>query len=118
VGGFSALINLSIFALLAKLLGVNYILSSASSFIIATLVGYFLTVKHVFQSGTRFSRKKEIFWTFAISLIGLLLDLCIISICIELLNIEEVVSKIMATGMVFFWNYFARSRFIFKEQVK
>jgi putative flippase GtrA len=117
VGGFSAIINLGIFSLLTKILDINYLLASASSFTAATSIGYMLTIQHVFQSGARFGRKKEIFWTFTISLMGLFFDLCIIFVCVELLYIEAIASKIIATGLVFFWNYFARSRFLFKEQV-
>lgn len=34
---------------------------------------------------------------------------------IDLIHIEKMISKFIATGSVFFWNYYARKHFVFKN---
>jgi putative flippase GtrA len=115
VGGIAAIVNLGIFFIFAKIMGFNYLLVAAISFVIATLVNYQLSIMHVFESGVRFEKKQEIFWVYAISLIGMCIDLATLRFCVDILSIELMLSKIIATGVVFFWNYYARKHFIFKR---
>lgn len=115
VGGIAAIVNLGIFFIFAKIMGFNYLLIAAISFVIATLVNYQLSVMHVFESGVRFEKKQEIFWVYAISLIGMGIDLATLRFCVDILSIELMLSKIIATGVVFFWNYYARKHFVFKR---
>jgi putative flippase GtrA len=114
VGGFAALSNLASFALFQELLHINYLIAAVLSFIIATLINYYLSIKFVFQSGTRFGKKHEMFWTYIVSLIGLALNMAILYICVSMLFLNAIVSQVIAIGLVFFWNYFARKRFVFR----
>ena len=43
--------------LFAKLLGYNYLVVGCAGFILATAVNYFLSIRFVFRSGARFSKK-------------------------------------------------------------
>lgn len=117
VGGLAAFVNLSIFFFFAKLLNFNYIAVGAAAFLAATLVNYALSVKHVFTSGIRFGKKQEILLVYTVSLIGLIIDTGVLFTCVDILNIELIASKIIATGIVFFWNYFARKHFVFKAKL-
>ena len=60
VGGVCTVLDLSVFAVFAKVLSYNYILVSSTGFALATLLNYVLCIKFVFQSGRRFSRRSEI----------------------------------------------------------
>lgn len=117
VGGFAAFINIVIFFLFAKLLGFNYIAVGALAFLVATFANYVLSVKHVFESGARFGKKQELFWVYFVSLIGLGIDTGVLVACVDGFSIELIASKIIAIGVVFFWNYFARKHFIFKTKL-
>ena len=44
--------------LFAKLLGYNYLVVGCAGFILATAVNYFLSIRFVFRSGARFSKKE------------------------------------------------------------
>lgn len=114
VGGVAAAVNIGIFFVFAKLAGFDYIIVGAAAFIIATLVNYILSIKHVFDSGARFEKKKELFWVYAVSLVGMGIDLGVLYICIDIAGVEMMTSKLIATGVVFFWNYYARKHFVFK----
>lgn len=117
VGAIAAIVNLGIFFVFAKLLNFNYIAVGAAAFLAATLVNYALSVKHVFTSGVRFGKKQEVLLVYTVSLIGLIIDTGVLFTCVDILNIELIASKIIATGIVFFWNYFARKHFVFKAKL-
>jgi putative flippase GtrA len=86
---------------------------AAVTFVIATLVNYLLSVRFVFRSGQRFRRRWEIAMVYVVSGVGLALNQGILFFCVEMLYLGLLLSKLTATGMVFFWNYLARRFFIF-----
>ena len=113
VGGSAAIVDISLFVIFAKFLQYNYLLVGLFSFIIATLVNYILSIKYVFESGAKHTQKKELALVYFVSAVGLLFNLLILYISIDILALEMVISKLLATGIVFFWNYLIRKYFIF-----
>ena len=59
-GGIAAAVDFAIFAALVKLLGWSWYLAATASFVVATIVNYVLSVRHVFTSGVRFDKRNEI----------------------------------------------------------
>lgn len=114
VGGTAAAVDFTIFAVFAKYLGYDYLLIGAIGFIVATTLNYFLSIRFVFKSGVRFSFRKEIALVFLISLVGLVINQMVLLAGIGWLGWEMLFVKVCATGLVFFWNFGARSEFIFK----
>jgi putative flippase GtrA len=113
VGGIAAIVDISLFIIFAKFLSYNYLIVGALTFIIATLVNYTLSIKFVFQSGTKHKKKKEVLLVYLVSAFGLTFNLIILYICHDIINMEITISKLIATALVFFWNYFIRKYFIF-----
>ena len=113
VGGVSAVVDISLFMLFAQGLGLPYLRVSAATFVVATLVNYWLSVRFVFVSGARFRRRWEVALVFAVSGVGLVLNLAILALAVERLGAGLLASKLLATGTVFFWNYFARRLLVF-----
>ena len=113
VGGMAAIVDIGLFSLFANLLGFPWFPVSICTFLLATLVNYVLSIKFVFESGARHQKHIEIIGVFAISALALLVNQVVLYIAIESLGWHLIVSKIIATGTVFFWNYFGRSRLIF-----
>ena len=113
VGGIAAIVDITIFFIFAKLVGIHYLLVGTVGFLIATYVNYILSIKHVFESGNRYDRKREIQLVYFVSGVGLFLHQIILYISIDIFYFELMLSKILATGLVFFWNYFSRKYFIF-----
>lgn len=118
VGGIAALTNMAIFFIFAKILRFNYLAVGALAFIVATFVNYTLSVKYVFKSGIRFSKQKELFWVYVVSIIGLIENEVILYLLVSLLHVEIMISQIIAVGAVFFWNYIARNSFVFRSNGK
>ena len=114
VGATAATVDFLIFVVFAKLLSYNYLTVGAIGFIIATTINYFLSIRFVFVSGIRFGFKKEILLVFLISFIGLGVNQAVLYFGIGILGWEMLFIKLCATGSVFFWNFGARSQFIFK----
>ena len=115
VGSIAAFVDIGLFSIFTKLANINWFPVSIGSFCIATLVNYYLSVVHVFKSGSRFHKHNEIFLVFIVSGIALIINQCILFILIEKLNSNLIIAKISATGFVFFVNYYGRKQFIFKE---
>jgi putative flippase GtrA len=113
VGGTAAVVDIGLFSIFASYLGWPWIPVSICTFIIATSVNYFLSIKFVFESGARHKKHVEVIGVFLVSGLALLVNQLVLYITIELLGWHLIVSKIIATGTVFFWNYLGRSKFIF-----
>lgn len=114
VGAIAAVIDLLIFVIFAKLLNFDYLAIGAIGFIIATAVNYLLSIRFVFESGVRFEFQKEVLLVFLISFLALGVNQMVLYVGIGIFGWEMLLTKILATGTVFFWNFGARSRFIFK----
>jgi len=117
VGGVAAVVDISFFFLCAKLLGFNYLAVATVGFFIATLVNYVLSVRFVFTSGVRFSRHGEIALVYLVSAVGLALNLLVLYLAISVAGLELMLSKLIATGAVFLWNFLSRNYFIFRRPV-
>ncbi len=74
VGGVAASVDLGIFLPPVYLLDVNYLIAAAASFLVAILVNYLLSIRHVFESNACFSKKGEIAAIYMVSAIGLLIN--------------------------------------------
>lgn len=114
VGGISAVVDIGLFAIFASHLQLPWVPVSICTFIIATLVNYFLSIRFVFESGARFDKRRhEILGVFLVSSLALLVNQSILFLTIEMFGWHLIFSKCVATGCVFFWNYFGRRRFVF-----
>ena len=118
VGGISALADISFFFVFAKLAGINYLGVATVGFILATLLNYFLSVRMVFTSGVRFSRRQEIALVYLVSAVGLSVNLGVLYAAVGVLGLELMLSKVIATGSVFLWNFALRNYFIFRERTQ
>ena len=113
VGGAAAVVDIGLFVLFAQHFGMPYLRVAAASFVIATLVNYWLSIRFVFVSGQRFRRRWEMALVFAVSLVGLGINAAILWLCVESGHFHLLFAKLTATGTVFFWNFLARRLLVF-----
>lgn len=116
VGGISAGVDIGFFFVFAKLLGFNYLAVSTIGFLIAVPVNYLLSVRFVFTSGARFKPLHELALVYLVSSIGLGLHLIVLYAAVDVLGLELMLSKLIATGSVFAWNFTARNYFVFRPR--
>jgi putative flippase GtrA len=114
VGGVAALVDWTLFGVLARWLGLPWFPVALFSFVAATGVNYILSIRHVFRSGTRFSSHHELAMVFLVSGIGLVINQAILWVLIERVHWDMLLGKILATGVTFLWNYSSRRFFIFR----
>ena len=107
VGGICACVDIGLFMLFAKGLGLPYLRVAAGTFIIATLLNYVLSVRFVFVSGHRFTRRWEVALVFLVSAMGLAVNSGVLWFGVEVMGFGLLLSKLAATGVVFFWNYYS-----------
>jgi putative flippase GtrA len=115
VGGICALIEWLAFWLTFYIGKLNYSLCVIIAFILATGVNYILAVAFVF-SATGKGNKRTLFETYMVSAVGLLLNLLLMYLLFQLARLSAIFAKILATGIVFFWNYLSRSFFVFSPK--
>ena len=113
VGGTAFAVDLLLFGVLTLVFGVHWFFAAAVSFVPATAVNYVLSIRFVFGSRVRFGRRSEIALVFAVSAVGLALNEFLLWIAIDGLGIALLVSKVLASGGVFLWNYGLRAYYIF-----
>ena len=116
VGGIAALVDFGSFVFLIEVFGLGWFWAALIGFVLATAVNYLLSVRHVFESGVRFSRRHEVALVFLVSALGLLLNQTMLYLLIDQQGLNVFVAKVLAMAVVFVWNFMARSRFVFSDR--
>ena len=81
--------------------------------IISTFINWLAGRLLVFKKSNK-SIIAEIISIYLSSVIGLGLNLLIMYICVDILSVGDMLSKIIATGIVFFFNFLVRKLYIYK----
>ncbi len=117
VGGLSFVIDYGIFTILTQLFSVHYVLASTISFSVSVLFNYILSIKWVFDVHQKQTLKEFLFFLIQ-SLSGLGLNLLLMYFLVDLFIIHELISKIIATGIVMIYNFIVRKIFLEKKKEK
>ena len=120
VGGVSALVEWSVFSLLEYLLDVPYLLATVLAFLVSTTTNWILGRTFTFKdSAFREKKAKEAFLVFLVSAIGLAFNMVLMVLFVDVLgmdtNLLKTVAKILATGLVFIWNFLSRKYWVYRE---
>ena len=113
VGGTAAVVDIGLFSLFAGYLAWPWAPVSIITFILSTLTNYFLSIQFVFESGAHHKKHVELLGVFIVSSLALVVNQALLYLAIEILGWHLILSKIVATGVVFFWNYYGRAKFVF-----
>lgn len=117
VGGAATLTEWIFFGLFNYLLQIQYLVSTAIAFIISTFINWLLGHYFAFKAESKnTSIIKEIIGVYLASIIGLGLNLLFMFIFVDKININEMLSKIITTGIVFFYNFFIRKLLIYRNK--
>lgn len=113
VGGVAFAADFSLLWMLTDFLKFHYLFSAALSFVVGVLVNYFLSTAWVFTIRRLHSARMEFLLFALIGLVGLALNEGIIWFTTEYLGQHYLVSKFIATGLVYLWNFLARRQMLF-----
>lgn len=120
VGGVAAVVEWVFFALFDNALHIHYIPATCLAFVFSTAANWILGRLWTFKDNKSYENKKakEIFLVFAVSTVGLLLNMGLMYLFVTVLGLDsamlKTISKIVATGIVFFWNFLIRKFAIYK----
>ena len=115
VGGLAFLVDYGTLVLLTEFAGLHYLLAATISFILGLISNYLLSITWVFNQHKLNNRWVEFLLFAFIGVVGLGLNDAIMFLCTERCGIHYTLSKIIATAIVFFWNFLARKLILFKQ---
>ena len=115
VGGIAFLIDYGVLILCKEVFHINVLLSAAIAFTISVIFNYILSIKWVFDVSQKKSSKKTFLLFIIFSIIGLGLTEIIMYVGTDLININYLIVKIIATGIVMIFNFITRKIFLEKK---
>ncbi|MBP3392001.1 MAG: GtrA family protein [Clostridia bacterium] len=92
----------------------HYAIATTIAYLLATFVNWLAGRILVFKESKQ-SFMKEIVSVYVASLIGLLLNLLIMWVAVDLFSCNEMISKVVATAIVFAYNFLIRKLVIYKK---
>ncbi len=104
-----------ILVLLTEYGQINHLSSAVVGFIVGLLVNYNLATKFVFRESKLNDKKTEFFIFSIIGVVGLLSTLGMMWLLTDFFSVHYTVSKAVAVGAVFLWNFYARKIILFKD---
>ena len=117
VGGTAFLIDFFIYFSLVHFLNVNYLISAAIAFFISVLANYYLSTSWVFNQSQIENRAIEFNLFLAISFVGLIFTEILLYIFTDMWGINYLLSKIIASILVLFWNFSARRVMFYGKRI-
>lgn len=116
VGGFAFIVDFGTLFFLTEFFHIHYLVSAGIAFLFGLIINYFLSVMWVFSCRTMESQLMEFFLFTLIGLVGLGLTEIFLWILTDILLIYYLISKIITTTVVYFWNFFIRKLILFNKQ--
>lgn len=120
VGGISAIVEWAMFFIFSSLISLHYLLSTSLAFIFSTTTNWYLGRKWTFKENKNYAEKKakELFLILLVSAVGLIFNIILMYFFVDILelntDLQKILCKIAATGIVFIWNFLIRKCVVYK----
>lgn len=115
VGGLAFLVDYSVLWALVDLLEVNYLFASTLSFAVSVVFNYVLSTFWVFDCAKDGNKVGNFIVFVVMSVIGLLLNLAIMWLTVDVLEIYYLVAKVVSTAIVMVYNFVSRKMILEKH---
>jgi len=112
LGIFSTLIDYIIYSIMI-FFNINYILAVCSGYFIGFLFNFYFGRKHVFEEIKIKNPFYEFAAVFIISVIGVVLNILIVYVLKNFFDVNYYLGRVVAIGVVFFFNYFSRKGIVY-----
>ncbi len=113
-GGTTASLDFFMYWLMVSVLGWHYILAVTISFIVASSINYYISIKWVFFNG-RFKNQLSEFLLFLFyTTLGLLLNYLILNIGVKYFGINKLYVRALSIVVVTIFNFVTKKFFVFK----
>ena len=119
-GGLTTLVSIGTYALFTIVFNIDYLVSNVLSLIIAVLFAFITNKLFVFASKSRSKKQvsKEIVSFFFFRIVSLGIEMIIMYVFVDLLSINDLITKVIAQVIVILSNYIFSKVFVFKNQIK
>ena len=114
VGVGATVVEWGAFYILDVLCGIHYTFATALAFAVSTLANWGFGRILLFSKGDPKGVVHELAAIYGVSCIGLIANLAIMFVCISLLSMSDMPAKIIATVIVFLFNFLIRKYVIYK----
>ena len=118
IGGTAALFEWAMFYVFWTHVGLHYELATLLAFTLSTLCHYYVGNVLVFHSGTRYGKRTELSLVLAVSAIGLGFNMLLMHLFVGMVGLHPMLSKVLCSAIVVFWNYLSRKKWIFAPKEK
>ncbi len=115
-GVLTTLVDTVVFYISNYTLNIHYIISTCIAWVFAVLFAYITNKLFVFESKTYENLLKEMISFFSLRFVSLLMSLVFMFLLVNILGINELISKIAVNFLVVVANYFFSKLFIFKKE--
>jgi len=113
VGGIAFVLDFTTLYLLVTLISWHYLIANVFAFLVGLGVNYFLSITWVFKTRKQEKKSKEFIIFALIGCVGLLINELVLWFGNDVLLISLMVSKLIATVVVFAWNFVIRKIVLF-----
>lgn len=112
IGSFSSGLDFLIYTLLVQIVGLQYIISNCISVLGGITTSFILNRNYNFKVKDKTKLRFSIFLT--VGLCGLLLSNLILYICIDIVCLDKIISKLLSIFLVVFFQFLANKFVTFK----
>lgn len=113
VGAIATVADMGLLYILTDFAHIHYLISTGIAFILGTIVNYILSIFWVFKEKKLKSKAAEFIIFSIIGVIGLLLNELFMWLFTDIAGLHYLLSKIIATIIVFLFNFLTRKKFLF-----
>lgn len=116
-GGLTTLVSIGTYAIFTKIFNIDYLISNILSWIIAVLFAFITNKLFVFESKSKDKKlvSKEITNFFFFRIVSLGIEMVIMYTFVDLLSINDLITKVIAQVIVILSNYIFSKVFVFKK---
>lgn len=112
VGGIAFVIDYVTLIICKEIININVLLSAAIAFTVSVIFNYILSIKWVFDVNKEKNSRKNFIIFIVFSIIGLGLTELIMWFGTDVIKINYLIVKIIATGIVMIFNFITRKIFL------
>jgi len=114
LGNVSNIVDFTSLYILTDFIGFHYTISNVISFIAGVSLNYIINIKWIFKRGNH-AIHAEFMLIVILSMVGLCFSVLIISIFVEYVHLHYMLSKVISSISVMFWNFYSRKKWVFKQ---
>lgn len=114
VGVFNTGSDLLLYSFLTRILGFYYLVANPISFITITSISYFLNKRITFKDSRPHS-KAQYFKFFVVTACGLLWSTLLLFVFVHFFHLHDLFGKLLAVGIVMFWNFGMNKMWTFRH---